>query len=96
MIMLFRESYNRLTANALSDKAKFDAQAVTISKVTLPDGTVLVTGGTTGGGFVDIDPSHAAKAAELWDPKTPTQWRTLASNSVMRVYHSVSLLQAVE
>ena len=63
-----------------------------LNSTILPDGTVLITGGTTGGGFVDIDPSHAAKAAELWDPKTPTQWRTLASNSVMRVYHSVSLL----
>ncbi|MGN6391063.1 MAG: galactose oxidase-like domain-containing protein [Gemmatimonadales bacterium] len=58
----------------------------------LPDGTVLVTGGTTGGGFVDINPADAPKAAELWDPKHPTQWTTLASNSVMRVYHSVSLL----
>jgi len=57
----------------------------------LPDGTVLVTGGTTGGGFVDINPGDAAKAAELWDPKT-NQWTTLAANSVMRVYHSVSLL----
>jgi hypothetical protein len=57
----------------------------------LPDGTVLVTGGTTGGGFVDINPGDAARAAELWDPKT-NRWATLASNSVMRVYHSVSLL----
>jgi hypothetical protein len=57
----------------------------------LPDGTVLVTGGTTGGGFVDINPAHAARAAEVWDPKT-NQWTTLAANSVMRVYHSVSLL----
>jgi hypothetical protein len=58
----------------------------------LPDGTVLVTGGTSGGGFVDVNPGDATKAAELWDPKAPTQWRTLAPNSVMRVYHSVSLL----
>ena len=57
----------------------------------LPDGTVLVTGGTTGGGFVDINPADAARAAEVWDPKT-NQWTTLAANSVMRVYHSVSLL----
>jgi hypothetical protein len=62
-----------------------------LNSTVLPDGTVLITGGTTGGGFVDINPAHAAKAAELWDPKT-NQWRTLASNSVMRVYHSVSLL----
>ena len=58
----------------------------------LPDGTVLITGGTSGGGFVDINPGDAARSAELWDPKNPTQWTTLAANSVMRVYHSVSLL----
>ena len=57
----------------------------------LPDGTVLVTGGTTGGGFVNINEGLAAKAAEVWDPKT-NEWTTLASNSVMRIYHSVSLL----
>jgi len=32
---------NRLAGNAVSSKAAFDAQAVTLSKVTLPDGTVL-------------------------------------------------------
>ncbi len=31
------------------------------------------------------------KAAEVWNPATG-QWTTLASNSVMRVYHSVSIL----
>jgi hypothetical protein len=62
-----------------------------LNSTILPDGTVLITGGTTGGGFVDINPADAARAAELWDPKT-NQWTTLASNSVMRVYHSVSLL----
>ena len=36
-----RLAANRLAANALGDKTKFDTQAVTISKVTLPDGTVL-------------------------------------------------------
>lgn len=57
----------------------------------LPDGTVLVTGGTSGGGFVDINPANATRSAEVWDPKT-NQWTTLAANSRMRVYHSVSLL----
>jgi hypothetical protein len=57
----------------------------------LPDGTVLVTGGTRGGGFDDINEADAVKAAELWDPKT-NNWKTLASASRMRVYHSVSLL----
>lgn len=57
----------------------------------LPDGQVLVTGGTTGGGFVNIDPALAARNPELWNPAT-NQWTTLAANQKMRVYHSVSLL----
>jgi hypothetical protein len=63
-----------------------------LNSTILPDGTVLITGGTTGGGFVDINEAHAAKAAELWDPKSPTTWKTLAAASKMRVYHSVALL----
>jgi galactose oxidase-like protein len=62
-----------------------------LNSTVLPDGTVLITGGTTGGGFVDINEADAAKHAELWDPKTG-DWTTLAANQVMRVYHSVSLL----
>ena len=57
----------------------------------LPDGQVLITGGTTGGGFVDINVGDAARNAELWNPAT-NQWTTLSANSKMRVYHSVSLL----
>jgi galactose oxidase-like protein/Big-like domain-containing protein len=57
----------------------------------LPDGQVLATGGTRGGGFVDINEGDAVKAAELWNPKTGN-WTTLASNTKMRVYHSVSML----
>jgi hypothetical protein len=57
----------------------------------LPDGQVLATGGTSGNGFVNINPALATKQAELWNPSTG-QWTTLAANSVMRVYHSVSLL----
>ena len=62
-----------------------------LNSTILPDGQVLITGGTSGGGFVSIDPSLAEKAAEEWNPST-NQWTTLASNSVMRVYHSVSIL----
>lgn len=57
----------------------------------LPDGQVLATGGTRGGGFVNIDPAMATKEAEIWNPGTG-QWTTLAANQVMRVYHSVSML----
>jgi hypothetical protein len=62
-----------------------------LNSTILPDGQVLVTGGTRGAGFVNIDPSLATKTAEEWDPATNT-WTTLAANSIMRVYHSVSIL----
>jgi hypothetical protein len=55
----------------------------------LPDGTVLVTGGTSGRGFNDW--RQPVMAAELWDPKTGT-WRRVAPASQTRVYHSISLL----
>ena len=56
----------------------------------LPDGKVLVTGGTAAPGF--DDPSGHVDAAELWDPATEN-WTTLASSSgIPRVYHSGALL----
>jgi hypothetical protein len=62
-----------------------------LNSTILPDGQVLITGGTRGGGFVNINEGLAVKAAEIWNPTTG-EWTTLASNSRMRVYHSVSLL----
>ena len=62
-----------------------------LNSTVLPDGKVLITGGTSGGGFVDINPGDATRTAEMWNPANG-QWTTLAANSVMRVYHSVSLL----
>jgi hypothetical protein len=62
-----------------------------LNSTILPDGQVLITGGTSGGGFVNINEGLAEKAAEMWNPSTK-EWTTLASNSVMRVYHSVSIL----
>jgi hypothetical protein len=55
----------------------------------LPDGQVLVTGGTSAGGFNTL--AGAVHAAESWDPQTG-HWTTLASNTIDRAYHSVSLL----
>jgi hypothetical protein len=55
----------------------------------LPDGQVLVTGGTSAGGFNTL--SGSVHAAELWSPKTG-HWALLASNAVDRAYHSVSML----
>ena len=62
-----------------------------LNSTILPDGQVLVTGGTRGSGFVNIDQGLAVKEAEIWNPATG-QWTVLAANQVMRVYHSVSLL----
>ena len=62
-----------------------------LNSTILPDGQVLITGGTSGGGFVNINQGLAEKAAEEWNPST-NQWTTLAANSRMRVYHSVSIL----
>jgi hypothetical protein len=63
-----------------------------LNSTILPDGTVLITGGTRGGGFVDINEADAVKAAEIWNPKTGLWTPPLASASKMRVYHSVSML----
>jgi hypothetical protein len=55
----------------------------------LPDGTVLVTGGSSAAGF--NNPAGAVFAAELWDPATES-WTTLASAAEYRGYHSTALL----
>jgi galactose oxidase len=55
----------------------------------LPDGKVLVTGGTSSAGF--SDPAGSVHAAEMWDPGTE-MWSLLAENRVDRVYHSSTLL----
>jgi len=70
-----------------------------LNSTVLPDGEVLVTGGvgggTSGSGTTAVfnfnDLSKAVHAAEIWNPKT-NQWTTLASNTINRGYHSVSLL----
>jgi hypothetical protein len=53
----------------------------------LPDGKVLVTGGTQ----VGNEEAQAVYAAELWDPVSES-WTTLASMHVARMYHSTALL----
>lgn len=62
----------------------------------LPDGSVLVTGGTQGAGgesngFNDLTPGQPIRSAELWDPTTK-QWRRLAKAAVDRCYHSTAVL----
>jgi galactose oxidase-like protein/Kelch motif protein len=55
----------------------------------LPDGTVLVTGGSSSALFNDA--AGAVLAAEAWDPATGG-WATMASMQVPRLYHSTALL----
>jgi len=57
----------------------------------LPNGTVLVTGGTQGPNFNDVDPSAPVHTAELWDPVGGT-WTIMADEAVDRCYHSTAVL----
>jgi fibronectin type 3 domain-containing protein len=60
-----------------------------VNLTNLPDGTVLGTGGGTDkSGTID---TNAVLPAEIWNPGSGT-WRTVASMSVPRLYHSVALL----
>ena len=55
----------------------------------LPDGTVLMTGG--GPTTAATDTARAVRPIELWSPTTET-WTTLGSMSAPRLYHSAALL----
>ena len=55
----------------------------------LPDGSVLASGGMTTSDGVDL--TKAVLPAEIWDPTTMT-WKTVASLSTGREYHSTALL----
>jgi hypothetical protein len=55
----------------------------------LPDGNVLVTGGTSGVGF--NNQAGAVHFAELWIASTKT-WKTMARETKTRAYHSTALL----
>ncbi|HEY2305242.1 MAG TPA: galactose oxidase-like domain-containing protein [Streptosporangiaceae bacterium] len=63
----------------------------------LPDGTVLVTGGTRSGGanapenFNNLDAGQPVHVAELWQPDTGS-WTQLAAEAVDRCYHSTAVL----
>jgi Domain of unknown function (DUF1929) len=55
----------------------------------LADGTVLVTGGTSGPGFNDA--TQGLLTTELWNPTTG-QFKALKSAAKPRLYHSLALL----
>jgi hypothetical protein len=60
-----------------------------LNLTTLPDGTVLATGGETDRNGGNI--ANAVFAAELWSPQTQT-WTTMAAMHTPREYHSTALL----
>lgn len=55
----------------------------------LPDGNVVVTGGSLKSN--NTDPTQAVHEVEMWSPQTE-QWRTMARTQVPRFYHSTGLL----
>ncbi len=57
--------------------------------VILPTGEVLVVGGNTSG--LKFSDQGTVLPAEIWNPETK-KWRTVASISIPRNYHSVALL----
>ncbi|MFP5041630.1 galactose oxidase-like domain-containing protein [Parasediminibacterium sp. JCM 36343] len=57
----------------------------------LADGTVLVTGGSQGEGFNDLDPGMPVHIPELWDATSDT-WTQMAPEAVDRCYHSTAVL----
>jgi hypothetical protein len=60
-----------------------------LNATVLPDGTVLVTGGTSGPGFNNM--STPVFHAEIWNPATEA-WTTMASATKPRLYHSAATL----
>ncbi len=57
----------------------------------LPDGTVLVTGGSRGLEDPNSNSKNPAYSSEVWNPSTGS-WSTQASLTVFRAYHSIALL----
>ncbi len=60
-----------------------------LNLTSLPDGTVLATGGETTADGTNL--ANAVTAAESWSPTSET-WSTLAKAQIPRLYHSVALL----
>lgn len=56
----------------------------------LPDGTVLVTGGTSGAGFNNN--TGAVLTPEIWTPPPDSMWRPMANMAIPRLYHSTTVL----
>jgi galactose oxidase len=57
----------------------------------LPDGTVLVTGGSQSKEFNGLNSGEPVHTPELWDPSNGT-WTPMAPEAVDRCYHSTAVL----
>lgn len=71
--------------------AKMHSPRIQHNGTILADGTVLVTGGTSGSGFNDLSPGKPVHVAELWDPRTG-HWTELAAEDRDRCYHATAVL----
>lgn len=77
-------------APVIRDTAPMDNRRQWANATVLPNGQVVVTGGTR---FADNGGDDAILAAEQWDPRTGA-WSTLADAAVVRNYHSATVLLA--
>jgi hypothetical protein len=75
-------------APVIADTEPMENRRQWANATVLPNGRVVVTGGTR---FADNGGDDAVFAAEEWDPSTGT-WSTLASAAVVRNYHSATVL----
>jgi len=78
----------RAGAPVISDTEPMDNPRQWANATVLPNGQVVVTGGTR---FADNGGDDAVFAAEQWDPGSG-RWSTLASAAVVRNYHSATVL----
>ena len=62
-----------------------------MTATTLPDGRVLVTGGTSGSCSQESNEMFAVREGEIWDPSNE-QWTTAGSMAEARLYHSLAML----
>lgn len=95
--IILRESevYEKNQSGAFNwrDTASMTYPRVYQTSTVLPDGKVLVTGGTTCTGTNSIDcASGAAKTPELWNPAGSGTWSQMASHQEPRAYHSSAIL----
>ncbi len=61
----------------------------------LADGTILVTGGTSGPGFNNLGAGQPVHVAEIFDPEADNgagTWTTVAAEEMDRCYHSTAVL----